>query len=168
MNQLPLSIEASKYLQLKRRLLSDYPQVDEDALTDTLEGITDLHEMIAAIIRSALVDDALQTGLCTRLKEMKVRLARLAERGLKKRQLALEAMNEVGLKKLEQPDFTVSTRMGSPSLIIVAEDTIPDAYWVPQPPKLDRQTVLCELKRGGEVPGVLLSNAKPALIVRTK
>jgi hypothetical protein len=35
---------------------------------------------------------------------MKARLGRIAERGLKKRQLALEAMNEVGLKKLEQPE----------------------------------------------------------------
>ena len=66
---------------------------------DTLEGITDLHEMIAAVIRSALVDEALQTGLRTRLEEMRQRLARLEERGAKKRQLALEAMCEVGTEE---------------------------------------------------------------------
>jgi hypothetical protein len=128
-----LPVEAAKYLQLSERLLADFPGTDEETMLDTLEGITDLHEMIAAVIRSALVDEALQAGLRTRLEEMRSRLGRLAERGLKKRQLALETMNEVGLTKLEQPDFTVSTRMGSPSLIVVAEDTIPDAYWVPQP-----------------------------------
>ena len=57
--------------------------------------------MIATVIRSALVDEALQTGLRTRMEEMRQRLARLEERGAKKRQLALEAMCEVGLKKLE-------------------------------------------------------------------
>ena len=81
--------------------------------------ITDLHEMIAAVIRSALVDEALQVGLRTRLEEMRQRLARLEERGAKKRQLALEAMCEVELKKLDQPDFTASARSSVQSLIIV-------------------------------------------------
>ena len=99
---------------------------------------------------------------------MKERLARLEERGAIKRQLALDAMHEVGLAKLQQPDFTASTRPGSPSLVIIAEDAIPSPYWVPQPPKIDRQTLLGELKRGGEIPGVQLSNPRPILVVRTK
>ena len=80
---------------------------------NTLEGITTLHELISELIRSALFDEALQAGLRTRLDEMKLRLSRLAERGLKKRQLALETMCGVGLKKLEQPDFTASARTGT-------------------------------------------------------
>ena len=83
--------------------------------------------MIAAIIRSALVDEALQAGLRTRIEDMRQRLARLAERGLKKRQLALEAMNEAGLKKLEQPDFTASARLGAPPLVVTSEKDIPEA-----------------------------------------
>ena len=124
--------------------------------------------MIAAIIRSALVDEALHAGLRSRLDDMKQRLSRLEIRAAKKRQLALEAMSEVGLTKLEQPDFTASTRAGSPALIVIAEDKIPEAYWLPQPPKLDRQTILGELKRGAEIPGAQLSNPKPVLMVRTK
>ena len=142
--------------------------LDDETLPDTLEGITDLHEMIAAVIRSALVDEAFQAGLRTRLEEMRQRLARLEERGAKKRQLALEAMCEVGLKKLEQPDFTASARAGLPPLVVVAEELIPPDYWVPQPPKLDRQSLLAELKRGGEVAGAQLGNPKPTLAVRTK
>jgi hypothetical protein len=42
------------------------------------------------------------------LNDMRSRLRRLEERGAKRRQLALEAMTEVGLTKLEQPDFTAS------------------------------------------------------------
>jgi len=164
----PLSVEKTKYLQLKQRLVSDYPGVDQDTLADTLEGITDLHEMIAAIIRSALVDEALQSGLRSRIDDMRQRLARLEERGMKKRQLALEAMTEVGLKKLELSDFTASARSGSPALVVISEDLVPEAYWVPQPPKLDRQSVLAELKRGADVPGAQLSNPKPNLSVRTK
>lgn len=156
-----LKVETHRYQVIRERLLATWPEIDCDTLTDTLEGITHLHEMIAALIRSALVDEALQAGLRTRLEDMRERLTRLEERGAKKRQLALDAMSEVGLAKLQQPDFTASTRPGSPSLVIVAEDAIPFPYWVPQPPKIDRQTLLGELKRGGEVPGVQLSNPKP-------
>ena len=165
---LSLKIEASKYQTLRERLLADWPTLEDDCLLDTLEGITDLHEMIAAVIRSALVDEALQAGLRTRLEEMRQRLARLEERGAKKRQLALDAMCEVGLKKLEQPDFTASARAGLPPLVVVADDVIPEPYWVPQPPKLDRQSLLVDLKRGDVIPGAQLGNPKPSLAVRTK
>jgi len=168
MEHLALSIETSKFLRLKQRLMADYPRADEETLLDTLEGITNLHEMIAAVIRSALVDEALRAGLRTRLEEMRRRLERLEERGAKKRQLALEAMCEVGLKKLEQPDFTASTRVGMPSFSITSEGQIPAHYWIPQPPKLDSQALLADLKRGREIAGAQLSNPKPILAVRTK
>jgi hypothetical protein len=77
---------------------------------------------------------------------MRQRLIRLEERGSKKRQLALEAMCEVGLKKLDQPDFTASARSGVPSLIIVSEELVPAPYWVPQPPKLHRCNIIKYLK----------------------
>ncbi len=163
-----LSIEKSKYIQLKEQILSRWSGLDEETLADTLEGITNLHEMIAAVIRSALVDEALQSGLRTRIVDMKSRLSRLEERGSKKRQLALEAMTEAGLKKLEQPDFTASARAGLPGLVVVEEDRIPESYWVPQPAKLDRQSLLADLKRVGHIPGTELSNPKPTLSVRTK
>ena len=100
---MPLSTEVPRYQLLKQRLLLDYPDLDQETLADTLEGITDLHEMIAAVIRSALVDEALQGGLRSRIEEMKRRLVRLEERGAKKRHLALEAMSEVGLGSLSSP-----------------------------------------------------------------
>jgi Siphovirus Gp157 len=99
---------------------------------------------------------------------MKERLSRLEHRGDKKRHLALEAMSEVGLTKLEQPDFTVSVRAGPPALVVVAESEIPNDYWLPQPAKLNRQAVLHELKSGADISGVQLSNPKSILSVRTK
>jgi hypothetical protein len=168
MNGAPLLIETAKYLHLRERIALAYPEVDGETLRDTLEGITDLNEMIAAVIRSALVDEALLSGLRSRLDDMRERLSRLEVRASTKRDLALGAMTEVGLSKLEQPDFTASARAGSSALVVVAEDRIPDAYWLPQPPKLDRQGILAELKRGVEIPGAHMSNPKPVLSVRTK
>ena len=98
-----LAIEVSKYQILKQRLLASYPNCDDESLTDTLEGITDLHEMIAAVIRSALVDEALRAGLRFRLDDMRERLSRLEIRASKKRQLALEAMTRWGLASSSSP-----------------------------------------------------------------
>ena len=163
-----LQNSVGRYQTTKERLLSVWPEIDEQTLMDTLEGITDFHEMIAAVIRSALVDEALHAGLRFRVDDMKERLSRFELRAAKKRQLALDTMTEVGLTKLEQPDFTASARAGSPSLVVIAEERIPKSYWLPQPVKLDRQAVLAELKRGAEIPGVQLSNPQSVLSVRTK
>jgi hypothetical protein len=168
MNILALELEAHHYRLLRERLLTAFPDVDDQTIRDTLEGLTTLHELVAEVIRSALIDAALKAGLRGRLEEMKARLARLELRESKKRELVLEVMTEAGLKKLEQPDFTLSVRSGVPALVVVAENDIPDNYWLPQPARLDRQAVLHDLKCGAQVPGAQISNPKPALNVRTK
>ena len=77
MHTVPLKLEVLAYQALKARLQTVYAELDEETLADTLEGITDLHEMIAAVIRSALVDEALHAGLRFRVDEMRERLSRL-------------------------------------------------------------------------------------------
>jgi Siphovirus Gp157 len=166
--KMQLQTEAQRYQLVREGIVHEFPGLDDETIRDTLEGITDLHEMIAAVIRSALVDEALHSGLRFRVDDMRERLSRLELRASKKRQLALEAMSEVGLSKLEQPDFTASVRAGSPALVVVAEESIPEPYWLPQPPKLDRQAILGEMKRGISVAGAEMSNPKPVLSVRTK
>jgi hypothetical protein len=163
-----LRSEVRLYKQLQERLIALFPETDDETIRDTLEGASTLHELIAKVIRSALVDEALQRGLRLRLDEMKQRLARLEQRSAKKRQLALDALADVGITKLEQPDFTASARSGVPSLTVIEEERIPEAYWLPQPPKLDRQTLLAELKHGTVIPGAQLSNPCPVLMVRTR
>ena len=168
MHQSPVHYEIHLYTYLRQKLMEAFPEADDDTIRDTLEGLTTLHELIAETIRSALTDEALLTGLHRRLQDMKDRLSRLEARSARKRELALEAMSEAGLRKLEQPDFTASSRNGPAGLLIISEDRIPPAYWLPQPPKLDRQALISDLKRGDEIPGVQLSNPKPVLSVRTK
>jgi Siphovirus Gp157 len=163
-----LQTEVRRYHILRERIIQEFPDTDDETIRDTLEGITDVHGMIAAVIRSALVDEALGSGLRARLDDMKERQSRLEVRASKKRELALQAMSETGLTKLEEPDFTVSARAGVPALVVVSEQAVPETYWLTQPPKLDRQGLLSELKRGGIIAGVELSNPKPVLMVRTK
>ncbi|MGE0055188.1 MAG: siphovirus Gp157 family protein [Hyphomicrobium sp.] len=163
-----LGIELRNYAFLRDRLRHEFPDIDEDTLSDTLEGITDLREMLAEVIRSALDDEALAGGLSTRLSDMKARLDRLKERATRKRQLAVRAMAEADIPKLAESDFTASLKQGAPTLEVVAEDKIPAAYWKPQPSKLDKQGLLAALKLGTEIDGVALAAPQTQLSVRTK
>ena len=163
-----LPSEASRYTVFRDRLLAEIPDLDEDTLAGTLEEITDLREMLAELVRSALDDEALASGLSTRLSDMKARLERLEARAARKRHLVREAMTQAEIKKLEEADFTASLRQGAQALEVIAEDKIPVAYWKPQPPKLDRQGLLAALKNGVDIDGVALATQALQLSVRTK
>ena len=163
-----LEIAALTYTALRDRIRAEDPTIDEQTLTDTVEGLTDLHEIIIAIVRSALVDEALARGLKGLISDMQDRLARLEDRATKRRQIVKEVMLELDLKKITAPDFTVSIRPGMPSLQVLDEKAVPSIYWQPVEPKLRRQVLLDELKEGAAIEGVTLSNSQPVLSVRTK
>ena len=163
-----LEFVATTYRTIRNRLRAQDPQLDEQTLADTVEGLTDLHEILAAIVRAALADEALATGLKGRITEMQERLERLQERATKRRQIVKDTMVELDLKKLTAPDFSVSIRPGMPALLVIDEAAVPSIYWEPREPRLDRQGLLAELKQGAEITGVTLSNPEPVLSVRTK
>jgi hypothetical protein len=163
-----LEFAAIAYRAIRDRIRAEDPQIDEQTLADTVEGLTDLNELIAAIVRAALADEALATGLKGRIAEMQDRLERLQECAAKRRQIAKDVMVELDLKKITAPDFTVSIRPGMPALLVLDEAAVPSIYWEPREPRLNRQELLNELKRGADIEGVTLSNPEPVLSVRTR
>jgi hypothetical protein len=163
-----LTFSAIHYKTVKDRLRAEDSRLDEQTLADTLEGLTDLHEIRTAIIRAALTDEALAGGLKGRIAEMEQRLSRLQDRATKRRQIAKDVLVELDLKKLTAPDFTASIRPGTPALMVIDEAAVPSIYWEPRDPRLNRQGLVADLKQGAEITGVALSNPEPVLSVRTK
>lgn len=163
-----LSSELHRHKYLRDRLLAEVPDLDSETLADTLEGLTDLREMIAEILRSALDDEALAAGLGMRLEQMKARHERLTSRAKRKRAMVLDAMTEGAIPKLVTDDLTASLRQGSATLEIDAEDRLPPHYWKPQPPKLDRLGLLQDLKAGHAIEGAFLKAPQMHLNVRAK
>jgi hypothetical protein len=163
-----LEFSAISYRTIRDRIRAEDPTIDEQTLADTVEGLTDLHEIVAAIVRAALADEALATGLKGRIAEMQDRLARLQDSAAKRRQIAKDVMIELDLKKITAPDFTVSIRPGTPALMVIDEAAVPSIYWEPREPRLNRQGLVNDLKQGAEISGVALSNPEPVLSVRTR
>src|SRR5262245_37764512 len=163
-----LAREVNRFAELRRRLVEADPDIDENTLFDTLEGATSLHEAVAAVIRSALDDEALAKALRARIEDMRQRLSRIELTAEAKREAALNAMERADMIKLTAPDFTASIRINPPSLLITSEAEIPQDFWVPQPPKLNKKGLLDAINSGWAVAGATLSNSKISLTIRTK
>lgn len=160
--------ESARFCELRRRLIEAHPEIDDTTLMDTLEGATNLTDAIAEIIRATLLDEAMLRGLTSRLQDLNMRLDRLRAASYAKKKVARDAMEEAGIEKIVEPDFTVSLRAASRGVLVTNEAEIPEWFWIPQPPKLDRKRILRTLNAGEDVAGVALANSQVTLAIRTK
>ena len=110
----PLHIELLRHQLIRDRLLVAYPDLDQETLLDTLEGASDLKEMLGAITRAYLNDRAFAAALKQRLDDMRIRLNRLETATSNKRELIAEVMSKATLRKVTEPDFTLSLSMWCP------------------------------------------------------
>ncbi len=99
---------------------------------------------------------------------MQDRLSRISKRAEKKRELVTSVMEQADLKKLAEAEFTVSLRSSSAPLVVTEEESIPEPFWKPQSPRLDRQGLIAALKSGALVSGAVLGNPRMTIAIRTK
>ena len=166
MNML-LDAETSEYRRLLDKLMKQFSDIDDDTLADTLEGLSNLPDLLAGVLRSALSDRDLADALKSRIHAMRDRHERLEGRYERKREMAREAMERAGMKRLMQPDFTVTLQATQPPLVVTDDSAIPEGYWVPQPARLDRVSLRAVLRSGETVPGAMFGNRKLTVVLRT-
>jgi hypothetical protein len=102
------------------------------------------------------------------LNDLRVRLNRLETATSNKRELIADVMGRADLRKVTEPDFTLSLRDVPRGLSVSDEAEIPETYWLPQPAKLDRQAVLRDLRGDVSIPGATLNNGRKTISVRTQ
>lgn len=163
-----LAQELTHYEYLREQLVEQFPEADEETLLDTLEGMTDLHDMISAVTRKRLDDVTLVAALKSRITDMQARLSRIEVRAERLKAVTVAVMERAGIRKITQPDITLSLRPVSPRLEVVNEELIPVDFWLSQAPRLDRKGLLGVLKDGCAVPGAVLGNGGMTISVRTK
>jgi len=155
------------YQRQRDQLLAEYPEMSEDPilLSDTLEGMFDTNTVIASFIRRAREDEANADALAGMLKDMGARKSRLQSRADKCRATALELMNTVGIRKLEQPDFTASIRSVPPKVEIDDDAAVPDELC--KVVRMPDKTKIKEALSNGPVDGAHMTNGGETLTLRT-
>lgn len=148
-----------------------YPNIwddgDDRLLADMLEGETDLHRFLGAVVRRMGEADAFIEGIGDWIAELKARCDRMEQRSDAMRALAHKVMNWAEVRKVEMPIATLSIRAGQSRVIITDEARLPEQF-VRIKREPDKHLIASHLKAGEPVDGAELSNSEPVLSVRVK
>jgi len=153
------------------RLRVTYPQIwedgDEQLLLDSLEGETDFHRFLAAVVRRICEAEACAEGIGDLIREVRERQARFEQRSDAFRGMAFKLMIAAEVRKVELPQATLSIRVGTPKVIVTDEAALPpDCIRIKREP--DKIALKEHLMRGEQIAGAELSNAEPVLALRIK
>jgi len=162
-NTTKISKELKSWEQVKEMLAGE--DLDPQTLFDTLDGETELVEVLCAIKESALEDKAAVKGLDTYISDLQGRKSRIQKTIETKDSIILSTMERADISSLKSSLFTISKRSTPPKVIINDESEIPSSYWKQPDPVLDKKALKDALK-DGEVPGAQLSNGGIALSTR--
>ena len=167
MNDPRIDYEKRRYIAFRDKLLLQDPEIDERTLADTLEGLTDFTDMLAATIKAALKDEREAAALKLEMEDNAARLKRFQDRAAYRRQTVRDAMLNADIKNITTPSFTASLRDAPPHVVVIDEKLIPQTFFEMRPHLLKRD-LLAAMKDGAQVDGAALSNPGTSLTVRTR
>ena len=125
------------------------PDIDEEALADTLEGIEgeieDKADGYAKVMRNLEADASAIKAEIARLTERKKHIEANIDR--MKRSLKT-AMRLTGKTKFKTSLFSFNIAKNPPALKIDMPDRVPEEFLIPQEPKVDSVAIKKELKEG--------------------
>jgi hypothetical protein len=137
------AVAVETYNALKERLLADFPELvdDPDTLRDTLEGISDVHEIVGWLGRRALEDEANAVVSKAVGRTYQDRGDRLERRSKRLKATMLQLMKATDLPRIDRPEMTI-TRSSTPERVIVTDVSIVPDMFV----KTERTPKLNEIK----------------------
>jgi hypothetical protein len=168
-----LHASAVLYARLREELATAYGlEADDEVLEDTLEGATDLKEVIIRAIREAKRAEAMAEAMGEIIKANQERKARHTRSGEAIRAAVAKAMQDAGLSKITAPDMTISQSWRKSAPNVIEPDELPEWARVEKivfKPDLDAiKEAFAEDQAGFSCPGVVITNAQPVLTVRTR
>ena len=161
-----ISKELKKVEYLKEICCAD-GELDEQLILDTIEGETNLHELILEIEEVISEYEYNALALKQRIADLSERKARFEKTAQNLRTIILSAMDKAGIQKIDSPQATISVKKKPPVLNILDESLLPVDYWKTKP-VLDKKSLLSDLKNGKIVEGAELGGESIALQIRRK
>lgn len=131
---------------------------DAEAIASTVEGETDLHEVLIRAVARVVELNGMLDGIGRIVADLAARKDRLQTQRDNLRTLIAVGMEAGQLKRIETGLATVSLRPVPPKVEVTNEAEIPPRFWKPQDPKLDKKALLDALKAKEAIPGATLSN----------
>ena len=130
--------------------MADECNLTQDDIKDTLEGLDyELEEKAdayAKVIRTLECDVDSVDAEIKRLTDKKKRI----QNNISSMKRSLEsAMIELGRKNIKTPLFGFNIQKNPPSVNILDESKVPDNFRIKQPDKIDRKSIIAELKESG-------------------
>lgn len=149
-------------------MLADAYGDDEQLLLDTLEGQTDLYELVAKLLDGIERDEGDMKVLAEQISDRTMRSKRAAHR-VKARREAISALMEAArVESLKLPEASVSWRLTAPKLAINDPQAVPDEFTaIKRVP--DKALIDAAFTTDGDLPNWLsVDPAKPSITVRRK
>lgn len=150
-------------------LLAVYPELEKDETlrADTLEGETDINNVLAKLVQEREAAYAMAEGVKAPVNDLRERKARLERRGDGYGEAIERVMSAAGLSKVTLPNATISVSQGGPTAVVEDEAAIPDRF-IRIKREIDKVAINAAVKAGEEIPGVVVSNGASRLTVRVK
>ncbi|WP_262269565.1 siphovirus Gp157 family protein [Microvirga yunnanensis] len=163
---LALPKEVKTYTNLKQSIKQEFDLDEHDpALLDTLEGVSDLPELLARAAQSVLLLKAQAKGIDGLIDSLEARKVRYETRADRLRQKILHAMLDTGLKRLPTHELTVLVKSGGQEVDVHTQDLLPEEFLrIKVEP--NKQAIGQALKAGENVPGATLVDKPPVLYLR--
>lgn len=142
---------------------------DEETYLDTLDGETDILDLLDSELAAMQSDEALAEAIKAREADLKTRRERIEMRAEAHRRNLKLVLQHASLPKAERPLATVSLRPGSLSVRIVNEADIPSQLMrekITRSP--DKAAIKAQIEAGETVPGAILERSDETVSVRVK
>lgn len=140
---------------------------DEQLYLDTLEGETDLYELVRLLLEKIEEDEGNQAKLAEQIADRTLRKQRAGNRIAVHREAIMALLHCAQIDKLTLPEATLSVRDVPPKAIVTDEAAVPQAFkkatWKP-----DMAAIKAGLESGATIEGVSLDNGGTTLTVRRK